>query len=41
MDKKMKIRKLYDYNDDDNDNDAGQRTHFSQKRSLEPPAQVS
>ena len=43
LEKKMKMRKVYDDNDnnyDDDDND-GQRTNFDQKSSLEPSAQVS
>ena len=40
LEKKMKMRKVYD-NNDDNDNDDGQRTNFDRKSSLEPSAQVS
>ena len=36
LEKKMKMWKVYDYNDDD-----GQRTNFDQKSSLEPSTQVS
>ena len=38
--KKMKMLKVYDNANDDDDND-GQRTNFDQKSSLEPLAQVS
>ena len=46
LEKKMKMRKVFDddnnndYNDYNDDND-GQRTNFDQKSSLEPSAQVS
>ena len=39
LEKKMKMWKVYD--NDNNDNDDGQRTNFDQKSSLEPSAQVS
>ena len=48
LEKKMKIWKVYDDNDnndndnnDYNDDNDGQRTHFDQKSSREPSAQVS
>ena len=37
LEKKMKMGKVYD----NDDNDDGQRTNFDQKSSLEPSAQVS
>ena len=37
LEKKMKMWKVYD----NDDNDDGQRTNFDQKSSLEPSAQVS
>ena len=41
LEKKMKMSKVYDNNDDnDNDDDAGPWTKLVQKSSLEPWAQV-
>ena len=39
--KKMKMRKVYDDNDANTNDDDGQQTNFDQKSSLEPLAQVS
>ena len=41
LEKKMKMWKVYDNANEDDDNNNGQRTNFDQKSSLEPLAQVS
>ena len=45
LDEKMKMWKVYDSananDDNDNDDNDGKRTNFVQKRSLDPSAQVS
>ena len=44
LEKKMKMRKVYDNKNDDNDDDndeVGQRTNFDQKSSFQPSAQGS
>ena len=38
---KMKMWKVYNANDNDDNNNEGQRTNFDQKSSREPLAQVS
>ena len=41
LEKKMKMWKVYEDNDNDDNANDGQRTNFDQKSSLEPSAQVS